>query len=439
MSARLTGRHRAAVLASATLFTMVASAPWGGVAAPTLTAVAESAPATGLPDGATVPTDAIRAPASVARRGVVVPRTGRTVDRVLTSPSALDIPQAALAAYQRAETVINAVDETCNISWQLIAAIGRVESDHGRVHGSSLDDAGLAEPGIFGVALDGDGGTAVIRDTDSGQYDGDARWDRAVGPMQFIPSTWSVVGVDGDDDGERNPQDIDDAALATAVYLCSGVDDLSTDRGRRAAVFRYNHSHHYVDLVLSSMAAYLEVDLTPVSSAAVAVASFSVAPPVREPSVRQREDERRPAAGRNDDAPTRGEDAPTPGTQPQSPDGAPGPGGEPTDPETGGEPTEPDTEGEPTDPDTGGEPTDPDTGAEPTDPDTGGEPTDPDAGGEPTDPDTGGEPVVDPGLEEATAECLTEVGAPTAEPADLESLGLLEEFTECMAARGFTV
>ena len=44
--------------------------------------------------------------------------------------------------------------------------------------------------------------------------------------MQFIPSTWSIVGVDADNDGQRNPQDVDDAALASAVYLCSGADDL---------------------------------------------------------------------------------------------------------------------------------------------------------------------------------------------------------------------
>ena len=68
--------------------------------------------------------------------------------------------------------------------------------------------------------------------------------------MQFIPSTWSVVGVDADGDAQRNPQDIDDASLATAVYLCSGDDDLATDAGQRAAVYRYNHSQEYVDLVL---------------------------------------------------------------------------------------------------------------------------------------------------------------------------------------------
>ncbi len=80
--------------------------------------------------------------------------------------------------------------------------------------------------------------------------------------MQFIPSTWSVVGVDADGDGQRDPQDIDDASLSTAVYLCSGYDDLATPAGQRAAVYRYNHSQAYVDLVLSITEAYLDGDFT---------------------------------------------------------------------------------------------------------------------------------------------------------------------------------
>ena len=106
-----------------------------------------------------------------------------------------------------------------------------MESNHGRANGNTLDDNGLATPGIFGVALNGANRTTEIVDTDAGQFDNDAAYDRAVGPMQFIPSTWSVVGVDADGDGVRNPQDIDDAALGTAVYLCSGSDDLGTDAG----------------------------------------------------------------------------------------------------------------------------------------------------------------------------------------------------------------
>ena len=125
------------------------------------------------------------------------------------------IPSAALAAYQRAETVINAADTSCHLPWQLVAAIGRVESDHGRVHGSHLTSEGLARPAIYGLPLDGTQGTARIGDTDAGLLDHDTEFDRAVGPMQFIPSTWAVVGVDADGDSQRDPQDIDDAALAT--------------------------------------------------------------------------------------------------------------------------------------------------------------------------------------------------------------------------------
>jgi hypothetical protein len=84
--------------------------------------------------------------------------------------------------------------------------------------------------------------------------------------------------VDADGDGVRNPQDIDDAALGTAVYLCSGNDDLGTDAGRRAAVYRYNHSQSYVDLVLSIMEAYTLGDFTSVPNS-VSAAGFIVKEP----------------------------------------------------------------------------------------------------------------------------------------------------------------
>lgn len=152
-----------------------------------------------------------------------------------------------------------------------------MESNHGRHGGNTLDAQGVARPGIFGPPLNGGDGTSRISDTDAGQFDSDAVWDRAVGPMQFIPSTWSVVGVDADGDGQRNPQDIDDAALATAVYLCSGDDDLGTTAGQQAAVYRYNHSQPYVDLVLSIMEAYLDGEFTSVPNG-VTSAGYVVPP-----------------------------------------------------------------------------------------------------------------------------------------------------------------
>jgi membrane-bound lytic murein transglycosylase B len=225
-----------------------------------------------------VPDSAFDQPASVAMPGGAMPGlmaglapessftfpTGDAPSSYRPSMSVAGIPAGALAAYRRAEAILDRADPACNIDWTLIAAIGRVESDHGRYGGNALDAQGVAQPGIYGVALDGSGGTARILDTDGGAYDNDAVFDRAVGPMQFIPSTWSVAGVDADQDGVKNPQDIDDAATATGVYLCAGSDDLSTDAGRRAAVYRYNHSTEYVNLVLSLAAAYAGGDYTAV-------------------------------------------------------------------------------------------------------------------------------------------------------------------------------
>ena len=198
-----------------------------------------------------------------------------SADSVVAGASSNGIPAPALAAYQRGAQIINAADKSCNIPWELIAAIGRVESDHGRYGGNTLTEDGVTKPGIFGIALNGKNGTQAINDTDGGQLDKDTVYDRAVGPMQFIPSTWQVVKVDADGDGQRNPQDMDDAALATAVYLCSGKDNLSNRTGQEAAVYRYNHTQDYVNLVLRIMEAYSSGDYTAVPSGTYGGTSFS--------------------------------------------------------------------------------------------------------------------------------------------------------------------
>jgi membrane-bound lytic murein transglycosylase B len=264
-------------------------------------ALADAQAETQLPDGTSLPTEAIEAPASVSAAGGVAPGITGNAQQAVATASTSGIPAAALAAYQRAETVINSADEGCHLSWQLVAAIGRVESDHGRTNGNTLDTEGVARPGILGVPLNGSDGTSRISDTDAGQYDSDSSWDRAVGPMQFIPSTWSVVGVDADGDGQRNPQDVDDAALATAVYLCSGGEDLDTTAGQRAALYRYNHSQSYVDLVLSIMAAYLDGEFTSVPNG-VTSAGYVVPQPTP-----TRDNDNKPAKG---DKPDRGDDQP---------------------------------------------------------------------------------------------------------------------------------
>src|SRR5689334_23130509 len=220
-----------------------------------------------LPDGTAVPSQAIKAPASVPIPGAIAPSVpDGTADSVVAGASTSGIPSAALSAYQRGAQIIDAADPTCNVGWELLAAIGRVESDHGQYAGNTLGSDGVSRPGIYGPELNGDNGTQAIMDTDGGQLDNDTVYDRAVGPMQFIPSTWSSVKVDADGDGKRNPQDIDDASLATGVYLCSGTDDLSNRAGQEAAVFRYNHSQAYVDLVLRIMEAYSQGEYTAIPS-----------------------------------------------------------------------------------------------------------------------------------------------------------------------------
>lgn len=209
-----------------------------------------------------VPAAAFEQPASVqpAPAGVDE-RAG--AEGTLSTLSTNGIPSAALSAYRRAESLLARADASCNLPWHLVAAIGRVESNHGRTGGSALSDDGLATPPIYGIALDGSEGIAEIRDTDDGALDSDRVYDRAVGPMQFIPGTWRSVGVDANNDGEKNPQDIADAATAAGIYLCAGSGDLSTASDAAASVRRYNNSSSYVDLVLSISKAYAAGDFTP--------------------------------------------------------------------------------------------------------------------------------------------------------------------------------
>jgi membrane-bound lytic murein transglycosylase B len=274
MSAMLKGRKSKA--ASLVPLALLSAAWTASIAGADSVASAAKHDNHGLPDGSTVPNQAIKAPASVPGPGQIAPAVpDGAADATVAGASTSGIPSAALSAYQRAAQIIDAADTTCNIPWELIAAIGRVESNHGQYAGNTLNSDGVSVPGIYGPELNGKDGTQAIMDTDGGQLDKDSVYDRAVGPMQFIPSTWSSVKVDADGDGQRNPQDIDDASLASAVYLCSGDDDLSSRSGQEAAVYRYNHSQAYVDLVLRIMEAYSQGDYTAIPSGTYGGTIFS--------------------------------------------------------------------------------------------------------------------------------------------------------------------
>ena len=174
----------------------------------------------------------------------------------ISSTGSNDVPSAALAAYKHAAVVMAKDQPGCQIPWTLLAAIGRVESNHGRFGGAQLGSDGVSRPAILGPQLNGAGAFAAISDSDNGTMDGDKAWDRAVGQMQFLPSTWRGVARDGDGNGTKDPNDIDDAALGSAVYLCGAGGSLANPTGMARAAFRYNHSDYYVKLVLSFQNGY---------------------------------------------------------------------------------------------------------------------------------------------------------------------------------------
>jgi membrane-bound lytic murein transglycosylase B len=169
--------------------------------------------------------------------------------------AATGIPERAVFAYAGAAMAKAASMPACRLSWTTLAAIGSVESSNGQHGGSSIGADGTVTPPIFGVALNGDG-VALIPDSDDGAIDGDASSDRAVGPMQLIPQTWRNWQADGNGDGATNPQNIDDAAMATTNYLCRASTALDTEKGWRAAISAYNSPGAYLREVARVAVAY---------------------------------------------------------------------------------------------------------------------------------------------------------------------------------------
>jgi hypothetical protein len=180
---------------------------------------------------------------------VVAPAT-RGWRRANGGPRLVHLDDTLLSAYSFAVAV---APERCHLPLSLLAAIGQVES--GNAAGHSLDAGHRVVPAILGPALDGTR-FAAIPDTDGGLLDGDSRWDHAVGPFQFLPSSWRVAGVDFDDDGIRDPQDVYDAAGAAMVYLCAADRDLADPSQLESAVLSYNHSRSYLRTVLAWKAAF---------------------------------------------------------------------------------------------------------------------------------------------------------------------------------------
>lgn len=179
------------------------------------------------------------------------------VDWLSETADRTGIPERALAAYAGAALVKAELMPDCGLAWNTLAAIGFAESRHGTHGGSVVSADGTVTPGIFGAALAG-GSTAHIPDSDGGAIDGDNEFDRAVGPMQMIPQTWRNWATDASGDQVADPQNMDDASMATANYLCRASDDMGSESGWRTGIAAYNSADSYLRAVASAADSYAD-------------------------------------------------------------------------------------------------------------------------------------------------------------------------------------
>ncbi|MGY0004484.1 murein transglycosylase [Micromonospora sp. I033] len=246
------------VAVDATTNAPVQGVPQAGVV-PGATGVPVTPGATGLPG--TVGPTGTATPGGTPTGPVVGPGVpGRPADALAgwaqQVSAATGIPPVAVQAYGYAELVLAQTQRSCQLSWTTLAAIGYVESRHGAANGATLLPNGIAEPEILGAPLDGQGGRSRILDTDQGQLDHDRVYDKALGPMQFIPSTWQEIGADADNDNVRNPHDIDDAALAAGRYLCKGGRNMTIPGDWWGAILSYNDVRRYAQDVFDKADEY---------------------------------------------------------------------------------------------------------------------------------------------------------------------------------------
>ncbi len=186
---------------------------------------------------------------------------------VVSSPGSLRIPAIALSAYRNSERMMASAYPGCGVSWNLLAGIGRIESVH--ANGGATDPQGTPIQGIFGPALDGTlaGNEVIVQSVQAGRV----TYARAMGPMQFLPGTWARYASDANGDGKADIQNLYDASLGAARYLCSGNLNLRDRSQVLSAILRYNNSMAYAQNVLGWAAAYATgvapVDLPPIGAA----------------------------------------------------------------------------------------------------------------------------------------------------------------------------
>ncbi len=172
------------------------------------------------------PAAPITAAGAVLAAGAPVAAGG--ADTSATAAS-LGIPAPLLDAYKKAAAKQNQLTPGCQIGWSLLAAIGQIESGH--AEGGKVDANGTTRGVIQGPAT---------------------AYGTAKGPMQFLDSTWRTAGADGNGDGVKDVNNVYDATLAAAGYLChAGGGSLKDPQHLHDAIFSYNHAEWYVQKVIA--------------------------------------------------------------------------------------------------------------------------------------------------------------------------------------------
>nr|WP_203997369.1 lytic murein transglycosylase [Micromonospora lutea] len=263
----------ALVAATATVGALLVPATLGSprpVAADATADLPDALPSDLPPTGAVPPPGQFPPPTATLPPGATppgaAPAGGRPSDALAgwarDTGAKVGIDPIAMQAYGYAELVLAETDRSCGLSWTTLAAIGLVESRHGQANNAQLGADGRAVPEIIGLPLDGQGGRMRIADTDRGELDRDTTYDRAIGPMQFIPTTWQEIGADADNDGRKDPHNIHDAALAAGMYLCKGGRNLTIPGDWWNAILSYNDVRRYAQDVFDAANRYGQASRT---------------------------------------------------------------------------------------------------------------------------------------------------------------------------------
>ena len=188
--------------------------------------------------------------------------SGSAADTSTTTTGAAGLNAVLAAAYQQAaDEAPQRVPACTGMTWQILAGVAQVESDQAAGHQIAAD--GEITPPIVGPALDGSGtggNTTVVHDGSG--------YAHALGLFQFLPSTWAADGLNGR--GTAAPPDVQnvfDASLTAAVYLCGTGRDLTQPTQLHDAIYSYNHSDAYVDQVEAAINQFNQLTAAPAVSA----------------------------------------------------------------------------------------------------------------------------------------------------------------------------